>query len=345
MKLLHTADIHLKKDDNDRLQIFEWMVDKAGENNIDYFIIAGDLFDSNTDAIELRSHVKKIFDRGQTKFLLVPGNHDIDAYGETCDYGENAVQFYKTPFEIMEDQNITICAVPYQDKRFSECIKGLPAGIDILIGHGTLYDESFIYSMLDDKETRYMPIFPGNLENIARYVALGHLHARAIEKKYKKTLAVYPGSPIAVDTKCTQKRSCYIIVLDENKLEIKPFDIKISPHWEKKGFFVFPGNEASVFQNIETFLKGLIGQRVLPHLMVQGYSAENDRLFNEKIERIEHIYADNFEKIKIDRDVKSWDTIVQNPLVQNFVRKTEDLDDDLRMKIFEIVFPIFSKNL
>ena len=257
MRFLHTADIHLKKDDKKRLQILEWIIEKTDHEKIDYLIIAGDLFDSDTDANELRPLIKKIFDQAKTKILIIPGNHDKKSFGDDHDYGQNVIQLFKKPFEILEKQNITICAIPYQNKRFSECIKNLPPKIDLLIGHGTLYDESFIFSMLDDEETVYMPIFPGNLENIARYVALGHLHARTIEQKYGKTHVVYPGSPIAIDTKCIEKRSCHIINLEKNKLDIKMLDIDISFYWAKKEFFVFPGNEESTLDNIERYLEEL----------------------------------------------------------------------------------------
>ena len=92
MKFLHTADIHLKKNDQKRLQIFKWLIEKADQKKIDYFIIAGDLFDSDTDATELRPSLKKIFDRAKTQFLVIPGNHDTGSFGEEYDYGQNVIQ-------------------------------------------------------------------------------------------------------------------------------------------------------------------------------------------------------------------------------------------------------------
>jgi len=345
VKFLHTADIHLKKGDKKRVEVLKWMVEKADQEKIDYFIIAGDLFDSNTDAIELRPIVKSIFERTKIQFLIIPGNHDAGSYDPAHDYGQNVTQFYKSPFEIMEEQNMIICAVPYQNKKFSECIKNIPTKIDLLLCHGTLYDESFIYSMLDDEETSYMPIFPGNLENISRYVALGHLHAHTIERKYKNTHVVYPGSPVAIDTKCTEKRYCYILTMENNKLEIAPLEIEISPYWVKKDFFVFPGNENALLANIETHINGLKGQRVMPDITVQGYIAENDRAFSERIMSLKHKYADDFEELRIESEISTWSSIMQNQMVRNFVHRTAELDNDLRMKIFEIIFPIFNKTL
>ena len=345
MRFLHTADIHLKKNDIRRLQILEWMIKKAEQEKIDFFIIAGDLFDSITDANELRSPVKKIFDQAKMQFLIIPGNHVSGSFGENYDYGTNVMQLFKEPYVTIEKQNIKICAVPYQKKKFSECTKDLPVDIDLLICHGTLYDESFIYSMLDDKETMYMPIFPGNLNNIAHYVALGHLHARTIEKKYGHTHVVYPGSPVAIDTKCTEKRCCYIIDIEQKKVAIEPLEIDIAPYWAKRDFFVFPGNEDPVLENIETYLEELKDQAVMPYIMIHGYIANNERAFNDKIIEIKNKYTDGFEEFKIESEISSWSMIMQNQMVNKFVYKTNDLDNDLRMKVFEIVFPIFSKTL
>lgn len=345
MQFLHTADIHLKKDDKKRLQVLEWLIEQANKKNIDYFIIAGDLFDSDTDAAQLRPMVKKIFETGKCQFLIIPGNHDVGSYGEKYDYGQNVIQFVKTPFDLREIDGLVICAVPYQDKRFSECTKNLPAKIDLLLGHGTLYDETFIYSMLDDKETTYMPIFPSNLENVARYVALGHLHARSIEKKYKNSRVVYPGSPVAIDTKCTEKRYFYQINLDKNTLSIEAFNIGISPYWAKKDFFIFPGNETDMFNDIKAYLDDLKGQPVMPDITVSGYIVDNDKDFNQNISLIKQKYLGEFEEFRLESDVRSWSVIMQNQMVKNFVHKTADLDHALRMKIFEITFPIFSKTL
>jgi DNA repair exonuclease SbcCD nuclease subunit len=207
MKFLHTADLHIKKGEKNRIEILQWLINKAEAMQVDFFIIAGDLFESDTDAIILRQEIKSIFRASSCKFLIIPGNHDLKSYSHDYDYGDNVIQLIETPFEIIELNNLKVCGVPYQNKRFSECIKNIPENIDILTAHGTLYDESFIFSMLDDKETKYMPIYPANLENIARYVAMGHLHSKSIEKRYKNTHVVYPGSPIALDTKCIDK-SC-----------------------------------------------------------------------------------------------------------------------------------------
>lgn len=345
MKFCHTADLHLKKEKEKRINVLNWLINKADEINTDYFIIAGDLFDSDTDAALLRPKLKKLFESTRTQFLVIPGNHDAKSFSHDYDYGSNVMQLVKTPFEIIECEDITICGVPYQNTKFSECIKELPRDVDILITHGTLYDESFIYTLLDDEETKYMPIFPANLENRARYIALGHLHSRCIDKNYEKTRVVYPGSPIALDTKCSEERLFSLITIDKKQFTVDFIPVKDSPYWLTKEFFVFPGNEEQKMRELAAFLASVDETIVMPNLIINGYIAQKDREFQQHIDELEQKFQQKFVDIHIANNVQSWDAIIENRLVQNFVKKTQSLDDVLRRKIHEIVFPIFSDAL
>jgi DNA repair exonuclease SbcCD nuclease subunit len=345
MKILHTADLHLKKGEEQRLEIFTWLIQKAEELAVDYVVIAGDMFDSDTDATILRPQIKKILRAAPLTFLIIPGNHDATSFSKEYDYGNNVIQLVEKPFEIVERDRLTLCGIPYQDRRFNECIKNLPRDIDVVIAHGTLYDESFIYTMLDDEETRYMPMYPPHLENIARYVALGHLHARSIEKRYKNTHVVYPGSPIALDTKCVGERHFYLLSIDKKGLSLKPYRVEVSPFWTKKEFFVFPGIEQNIVNDIESYLNEIDNQQCMPYIIIKGFIAEKDRVFNNSIETIQTSCHEKFVDMRIEIEVQSWDKIIQNSMVNNFVEKTKKYDDSVRLKIFELTFPIFSKVL
>lgn len=345
MKFLHTADLHLKKGEEKRIEILKWLTKKADELKVDYFIIAGDLFDSNTDATILRPELIKILEETNTKFLIIPGNHDAKSYSHDYDYGKNVIQLIQTPFENIELDEVNVCGVPYQNKKFSECVENIPGDIDILIAHGTLYDESFIFSVLEDKETEYMPIYPANLENLARYVAMGHLHSRSIEMKYKGTNVIYPGSPIALDTKCVAERYFYFLDINKKELRIEPIKIEIAPYWLKKELFVFPGKEEKILNEIESHFADMDDPNIMPNIVINGFIGEKEKNFKNRIDEINKKYTRKFKDIRINIEIQSWDKIIQNRMVKNFVDKTMELDNALRMKIFEITFPIFSKVL
>jgi DNA repair exonuclease SbcCD nuclease subunit len=345
MRFLHTADLHLKKNEDVRLEIFEWLLKKADELRVDYFLIAGDLFESDTDATLLRQDVRRMFESVNYAFLIIPGNHDAGSFGPECNYGRNVIQLTQTPFQFMEIDGLRICGVPYGDKRFSECVRDLPGGLDILLAHGTVYDQSYIYPLLDDQETRYMPVFPIDLQNIARYVAMGHIHRRFVALRYGETHVVYPGSPISLDIKCEGERSFHLVEVDKERIEIQIHGIEKAPYWQAREFFVYPRAERAIVDTIEAYLDGVADPRVMPHVIVKGYIAENEKEYLDALSSMQQKYEPRFHMLRFDTEIQSWDRVLVNPMVQNFVAKTVGLDDRLHMKIFEICLPIFSKVL
>jgi len=345
MKLLHTADLHLNKGEEKRLEVFTWLIRKADELKVDYFVVAGDLFDTDADATQLRHDVRKMFESVKCTFLIIPGNHDRRSFGPDYDYGKNVIQLTEVPFQCYEMGGVKFCGVPYQEKKFSECARDVPKDVDVLIAHGTLYDRSFIFSVLEDIETEYMPMYPAHLDGIARYVALGHLHSRNVELRYGATRVVYPGSPAALDTKCTATRYFYMIDIDGQELKASKHRVDVAPSWTEKKFFVFPDVENKIISDIGSFLEGIDESTAMPNIIIRGYTLAREKEFKERIESVAAESCRRFEDFRLQVNIQSWDLIMSNRMVQRFVSKTKGLDDDVRTKVFEITFPIFDKAL
>lgn len=345
MKLLHTADLHLSKDDPDRLAILGWIIEAGNTRDVDQIIIAGDLFDSDADASILRPEVRGVFETARATILLVPGNHDAHSYGPDHDYGANVIQATDTPFSVHVISDLRIAAMPFQERPFSECAQGLPDDIDILIVHGTLYDPSFIFSVIDDIETKYMPIFPGNLQNRSRYVALGHLHSNYTAVDYSGTRAVYPGSPIALDTKCTTPRACALVTIDAHEIDVRRLEVDAAPYWERKDFFVFPGNEDTVLEQIRRFLQDIDPQRIQPCITVRGYCGRGDKDYQRALDTIVDHFKPAFKHFMFESRFESWAKLMEHRMVQTFIQRTEHLEEPVRMKLYSITFPILSKAL
>jgi len=140
IKLLHTADFHFGKVSNvdidvqhpdftdpinirlsDTFDRFDTMIDYSIENDIDYFIIAGDLYDRPTvkNAIKksVAKRVKRLIDNG-VAVIIVVGNHDTD--GDTSALSELAIlvdgnkmlKVIDKP-KIVRKQDIDFYCVPY----------------------------------------------------------------------------------------------------------------------------------------------------------------------------------------------------------------------------------------
>lgn len=340
MLILHTADLHLSNKDPLRTKILDWIVDKANEYKIDFIVIAGDLFDSDTDATLLRSEVKKIFEKTQAEILVIPGNHDSESYGSNYDYGHNIRQLFKKPFEQFRISGIKFLAIPFQSKKFSECVLDLSESVDVLITHGTIYDIS-ILPVLNQEDVEYMPIYPLELENLCRCALLGHLHSQYIELNYKKVKVIYSGAPIALSTKCREPRKITLVNISEKGIEAKTVDIEIAPYWQKLDYFVFPHNETSIISKLTQDITELSSKNILLEISIHGYIAGSEGEFKAQIQQVIEKFKDSFKTMPLlncDK-ISSWDQFLKIPFVNKFLEKTAGLDDGLRTKILELTFP------
>lgn len=89
-KILHTADLHIKlKQDKryrkDLITIIRFLLDSIKEYKPDFFVIAGDTFDTKsptaTESAIFTSFIRRILDTGVTT-IIIPGNHDIPNHAE-----------------------------------------------------------------------------------------------------------------------------------------------------------------------------------------------------------------------------------------------------------------------
>lgn len=340
MLILHTADLHLSDKKPMRMEILNWIVDKANHYKTDYIVIAGDLFDSNTDATLLRAEVKKVFEKTGAEIMVIPGNHDANSYGPSYDYGKNVKQLFREPFELFMIKGIKLLAVPFQPTKFSECIKDLSDDVDILIAHGTVYDLS-ILPILNQENVEYMPIYPEEILNLCRYALLGHIHSKYIELNYRKAKVLYPGAPIALSTKCHESRKVVLLNITEKSTEISTIDIEIAPYWQELNYFVFPGNEETIINKLIQDIKDSLNKNILLEINIHGYIAGNEIEFKTRINQVLEEFK---EKFKTNphlncNNILSWDQFLKNPFVKKFVEKTAGLDDELRTKILELTFP------
>ncbi|MBO4556442.1 MAG: metallophosphoesterase, partial [Elusimicrobiales bacterium] len=83
-KILHVADLHLKKDGEDReygLSVLREIIDIAVNKQITHILICGDLFDSFSDFADtvLQEDVKNCFEKlpAGCNAYYITGNHEL----------------------------------------------------------------------------------------------------------------------------------------------------------------------------------------------------------------------------------------------------------------------------
>ncbi|MGL4394534.1 MAG: metallophosphoesterase family protein [Brevinema sp.] len=202
MKILHTADLHLK--DKEHLSVLQAIIDLANKEQVELIIIAGDLFDMSANGRILEAAMLPIWEQFYGSVLIVPGNHDYKFLNNRTELAPNVVVAHQTPYSVAEIDGIYFVCVPYQ-KDISLSDIDIPLyEPSVLISHGT-YEGG--------ENSKYFPISATDLSGRYRYVAIGHYHQWS-DRWVGGTCVVNPGSPR--QTRKTDVGVRYVSILDTN---------------------------------------------------------------------------------------------------------------------------------
>ncbi len=113
MKILHTADLHLRAEGDDRWEALTAVVEIGRKEKIDALVIAGDLFDRGIDAERLRTAVRPVFDGAGFPVVILPGNHDRDSFRAGDYFGADVtiLSDISTPFE---RGDVSLVGIPFE---------------------------------------------------------------------------------------------------------------------------------------------------------------------------------------------------------------------------------------
>ena len=250
-RILHTGDIHLgvklsglgKSGDKVRAALkdsFCRMVDICLESDVDAFIIAGDLFESNKVSKPLLDFALREIGRlGDIPAIVIPGTHDcldensiyLSLQDEDCP--SNLHLFNdpdRTKFKF-PDLGLTFYANPNQTIKSSQspltdlAPDGTP-GYHIAVAHGSLAIPG--KSAPDD--------WPISLEEIEssgfNYIALGHWHSN-FQAPTKEVPAAYCGTPECMSFKQQDCGWANLLTLNEGKVIIEKIQTGVLD-WQTK---------------------------------------------------------------------------------------------------------------
>ena len=225
MKILHTADIHLKDFGDERWAALETILQTAKEQKVNVLVISGDLFDANTNLDDLRSKIRDLFSDIDFDVVLIAGNHDC-AICKGMYFGTKATILTNIdkPFE---KEEVTIWGLPFEnleDEKIIEKLEFLRTRIDkkrsnILLYHGELLDALFKTNDFGEEgEHRYMPLKLSYFKDLPiDYVLSGHFHTSfSVRPLPSGGYFVYSGSPVSITKKETGRRSVNLFEVGQN---------------------------------------------------------------------------------------------------------------------------------
>jgi DNA repair exonuclease SbcCD nuclease subunit len=328
MKILHTADIHLREYEDERWKTLQRLIEIGKAEKIEIFVISGDLFDKGIDAESLRPKIRGIFSNTGFKIIMIPGNHDNESYKSGMYFGEDTVILtdLNEPFEY---KDLRIWGLPFESIEGEKILDKLHSiendlttdKKNILLYHGELLDAFFSRKDFgEEDEGRYMPIKLSYFKDLhIDYVLAGHFHSKFDMWELENGgYFVYPGSPVSITKREIGQRKVNIFEVGKppkeyplNTFHFEEVVIEFGPFMEKKPVEIVKEKLKRVHFNASIILT------------IKGYINSEEIKMNESelVKQIREITkGKSVEEHFVFRDIH---TILEDDLFKSFLNKLE----------------------
>jgi exonuclease SbcD len=334
VKILHTADIHLREYKDERWEALEQIVEVGKRKQVDILTICGDLFDKDIDAENLRPKIREVFSNIPFKVLIIPGNHDADSYKSGMYFGENVFILSDTsPFQHSDISDTRIIGLPFEPVQGQnllgkiQALKGklTPDKKNILLCHGELLDAFFSGADFGaEGKERYMPFKLSYFEGLnIDYVLAGHFHSKFDDRQLKNGgYFVYPGSPVSITQRETGQRGVNLFEVGSppHKHPLDTF------HYQEITITLNPFKEENPVEIVQQHFEKL-HPKATAILTVKGY------VNSEKIQMTEQDIVSQIKEITEGKctkephdEFKDISRILENDLFKSFKNKVKEGD-------------------
>jgi exonuclease SbcD len=314
----------------------------ARKNKVDVVTIGGDLFESEEDAEALRPELRtKLFSGNEFQIIVIPGNHDKEAYRRNLDFGSDLRVLTKLPMDAVRQERVIIVGVPFLENPSEELVASLREAteeqfINILLLHCTLDISYAPADFGEEQEKEYFPIDSYTLSGLGfDFVLAGHFHADFIKKDLGEgCLFVYPGSPISLSWKHLGRRK--VALLDTERRDIKEIPIN-SFYYDKLEIRITPGSETQRLEEISGWVETHANEPCELKISVAGHGEMSEKEFGELLKkgaRCAQIEANTYRNVE---------DILRDPIYHDFkqlLQNREDLTekkDDIDYRAIEVL--------
>ena len=276
MRIVQTADLHLRGIDDERWEALVAVVDTAMARHADLLAISGDLFDRDIDAQQLRVAIRGELERFQRPVVIIPGNHDVKGIRDGDFFGNN-VTLFTGGVDAFQFDDVNVIALPYTTASQEDTLALVRAASErvhktvpnVLLFHGELLDLVPDKGAFGDEAGRdYMPVRLRAFDGLGiDYVLGGHFHSNHRIHQYDGGYFVYAGSPVSITRKELGQR--HVTVVDTGK---PPESIPIDTHhFIETVVTLTPDDSAQPIDRVEQALSGL-HPRASVFLTVTGFA-------------------------------------------------------------------------
>ncbi len=208
MKILHSADTHLREAGDERWAALKVVLETAAAQKVDALVFSGDFFDDPAAAERLRPLIREQLSGLPFPVIILPGNHDAEAYPDGAFWGER-VQLLRDPEQPFCLGETCFWGLPFREAGEAEVQQLLTQmaqrmdgpGRHFLLFHGELTNLGYGWGEYGrESRKRYMP---ASLEMFEagpwQAVLAGHLHRKFAALPIDgERYFIYPGSPVAI---------------------------------------------------------------------------------------------------------------------------------------------------
>ncbi|MCF7803484.1 MAG: DNA repair exonuclease [Candidatus Marinimicrobia bacterium] len=262
LRFIHTADLHLgsplksigevsgelqEQLHNATFTALRQIVSAAIELEVDFVLIAGDLYDLESRSIRanriVAQQLRRLDEAGINAYLIA-GNHDpLTREGaDAFDLPKNA-HVFGTETEICEysRDGEVVARILGQSYRSSSEPRKMYSGFTP--PDASVWNIGMLHTALDPNNTRYVPCHPDDLasKQEIHYWALGHVHQQRVVQSGEQPI-VYPGNPQGRDTGETGINGCVLVEMtpgEEPDISTIPTSSII---WDIKDISIDPGD-------------------------------------------------------------------------------------------------------
>jgi len=307
MKFVHTADFHLGKSFSivgekgallreAQMYTLKRIVSLTESEDVDFLIIAGDLFDSNEvstrlvkKTVDLLKHIDPI------PVIILPGTHDLLDEGSIYkrkEFKGSNIKVFGIDGTSIKVKNAVIHGRPNDTKQ-----GGIHPLKELKCDSNATYNIAVIHASIEIEGKASPDDYLANPTEIASsemdYIALGHWHKKN-DFSTKGVHAWYSGSPEATKFDEADK-SGYVLLVELGKAGVKVEEKKVGEYtWIDKSINVSispPG------ESLNSEIEALKGEKKLLRLRLKGTIPKG---YEIDADLLEENFADDFFYFEVD---------------------------------------------
>jgi len=342
-RVLHTADVHLTPDYPERKKGLRTLLERAESSDIDVVTIGGDLFDQPESMEQLRTDLRNdLFTDRSFDIILIPGNHDIEAYRGDVFFGDACTVMTEEPFShwTAPNDDLRITALPYRERPDDELLLALQDrtpfdGHEALLLHCSLNAPFDGYETGEETARQYFPVTEELLAELGfdSYLA-GHYHSPHKVSISTGAVFTYPGTPVSTSTSETGQRR--VSILDPgNGIEFETLE---TYHYAAREFTVTPGCEDALLADVREWSDQHAVDYADASVHVDGFVEMPEDAFHEELQAAAA-------PATVTNATRSVEQVLSHPLFRSFQAELEDTDWDEETvdRVTERTLDVFSQ--